>query len=192
MMQTEPKSRRYSKAFEDRERASVSKRAGDRVSTTGAKGHRMQNRLYALRALERLNLLGDDKLKQTLADRPALRWLVDEEGARWAVLTELGRIRDAGQFDTAVTWVLANQPRTGEAVSWIRRFRAGWTEASDARRLAQDIIRTVDSYGLKHPYLTGEQKLEALRLAAEKAVYARQPTIDPGGWSAVTTPVNRP
>jgi hypothetical protein len=192
LMETEPKSMRHSEAFDDRGRASVSKSTGDRVRTSGAKGHKMQNWLYALRALERLNLLGDDKLKQTLANRPALRWLVDEEGARWAVLTELGRIRDTGQFDTAVTWVLAHRPRTGEAVSRIRRFRTGRTEAPDARQLARDIIRTVNAYGLKHPYLTREQKLEALRLAAEEAADARQLTTDPGGCSAITTPVDRP
>ncbi len=73
MMETEPKSMRHSEAFDYRARASVSKSTGNRVRTSGAKGHKMQNWLYALRALERLNLLGDDKLKQTLADRPALR-----------------------------------------------------------------------------------------------------------------------
>lgn len=191
-METEAKSRRHSKAYDYRGLTSVAKSTGDGGRTTGAKGHKMQNRLYALRALERLNLLREDELKHALADRPALRWLLDEEGARWAVLTELGRIRDTGQFDAAVTWVLAHRPRTGEAVSRIRRFRTGRTEAPDARQLARDIIRTVDAYDLKHPYLTREQKIEALRLAAEEAAHARQLTTDPGAGSASTIPVDRP
>ena len=44
---------------------------------------RRRNRLCALRALERLGLLGEENLIPTLARRPALRWLPDEEGARW-------------------------------------------------------------------------------------------------------------
>ena len=64
-------------------------------------------------------------MKQALADKPALRWLVDEEGARWGILIELGRIRDPEKFDGAVEWVLEHRPKSKEAVARIRRFRAG-------------------------------------------------------------------
>jgi hypothetical protein len=90
----------------------------------------MQNRLYALRALERLGLLGDGELRQVLADRPALRWLVDLDGARWGILTELGRIRDLERFEAAVSWVLENRLKTKEAVAWIRLFRTGRVSSS--------------------------------------------------------------
>ena len=71
---------------------------------------RRRNRLCALRALERLGLLGEENLIPTLARRPALRWLADEEGARWPILTELGRIGELGAFVEAVEWVLKIRP----------------------------------------------------------------------------------
>ena len=43
---------------------------------------RRRRRLYALRAMDRLGLLGEENLIATLSRRPALRWLADEEGAR--------------------------------------------------------------------------------------------------------------
>jgi hypothetical protein len=77
-----------------------------KYALSGPKSRRQtQNRLHALRALERLGLLGDGELKRALADRPALRWLMDEDGARWGILVELGRIRDLDKFDSAVAWV---------------------------------------------------------------------------------------
>jgi hypothetical protein len=62
---------------------------------------RKRRRLCALRAMERLGLLGEENMIPTLAARPELRWLADEEGARWAVLRELGRIGDPGAFEEA-------------------------------------------------------------------------------------------
>jgi hypothetical protein len=75
--------------------------------------------------LERLGLLGDGELKQVLADSPALKWLVDVDGARWSILAELGRIRDLEKFDAAVAWVLEHRPKTKEAVRRIRLLRTG-------------------------------------------------------------------
>ena len=43
---------------------------------------RRRRRLHALRAMDRLGLLGEENLISTLAKRPALRWLADEWGAR--------------------------------------------------------------------------------------------------------------
>jgi nucleotide-binding universal stress UspA family protein len=84
---------------------------------------RKRSRLCALRAMDRLGLLGEENLIPTLARRPDLRWLADEGGARWAVLTELGRIGESGAFEEAVEWALENQPSLEEATAYIRRFR---------------------------------------------------------------------
>jgi hypothetical protein len=86
---------------------------------------RRRNRLCALRVLERLGLLGEENLIPTLARRPALRWLANEEGARWAILTELGRIGEPGAFEEAVEWVLKTRPQTEQAKLYICRFRSG-------------------------------------------------------------------
>jgi hypothetical protein len=85
----------------------------------------------ALRAMERLGLLGEENLIPTLVRRPQLRWLADEEGARWAVLTELGRIGELGAFEEAVEWALENRPTPEEANACICRFRAR-TRRADA------------------------------------------------------------
>lgn len=192
-MEIVSKGRGRPRTFDDGELTSVAETMGNGVLTSGLKSRRqMQNRLYALRALERLRLLGDDQLAPTLADRPALRWLVDEEGARWGILTELGRIRDPEQFDVAVEWLLARRPKTREAVTRIRRFRTGRIEAPDARQLAEDIIRTVNGYGLVHPSLTREQELEALRLATEVIADGRHLGSSAAESITITKSVNCP
>ncbi len=68
-------------------------------------------------------------MKQVLADGPALRWLVDEDRARWGVLAEPGRIRDLEEFDAAVAWGLEHRPKTKEAVARIRLFRPARSRA---------------------------------------------------------------
>jgi hypothetical protein len=95
---------------------------------------RRRRRLYALRAMDRLGLLGEEKLIATLARRPALRWLADEEGARWGVLTELGRIGEPEAFEQAVRWVLENRPHTEEAKAYICRFRSATIRPRGAHR----------------------------------------------------------
>jgi hypothetical protein len=98
---------------------------------------RNRRRLCALRAMERLGLLGEENLIPTLAARPQLRWLADEEGARWDVLGQLGRIGDPGTFEEAVAWALQNRPSPEQAGAHVRRLRASTAapsrEASDAR-----------------------------------------------------------
>ena len=95
------------------------------ILPNGPAERRMRSRLCALRAMDRLGLLGEENLIPTLARRPALRWLADEEGARWAILTELGRIREPGAFEEAVEWVLKTRPQTEQAKLYICRFRSG-------------------------------------------------------------------
>ena len=60
----------------------------------GPTKRRRRSKLCALRAVDKLGPLGEGNLLAALADRPRLRWSVDEEGARWAVLAQLGRIGD--------------------------------------------------------------------------------------------------
>jgi hypothetical protein len=167
-MRTVSKSMERPKALDDGELASAAEVMAAGILASGSKSRRqMQNRLYALRAMERLGLLGDGELKRALSERPALRWLVDEEGARWGILAELGRIRDPEKFDVAVWWVLEYRPKTKEAVPHLRRFRTGRSRHPDTGDLSEEIVRAVDRYGRRHPEITRNQELEALRLAAE-------------------------
>jgi hypothetical protein len=111
---------------------------------------RRRSRLYALRAMDRLGLLGEENLIPTLARRPALRWLADEEGARWGLLTELGRIGEPEAFEEAVRWVLGTglvprKPRPRSATSSpapsSRRGSAGQVGRSrDGRRRTVRIL----------------------------------------------------
>jgi hypothetical protein len=83
------------------------------------KQRRTRRRMRALRAMERLGLLEEENLISTLAGRPGLRWLADEQGARWAVLAELGRIGEREAFDDAVEWVLETHPQPYEARAYV-------------------------------------------------------------------------
>jgi len=75
--------------------------------------------------MDRLGLLGEENLIPTLARRPELRWLADEQGARWAVLAQLGRIGEPEAFEEAVAWALENRPSPEQARAYVWRFRAG-------------------------------------------------------------------
>lgn len=97
--------------------------AGDILPGDSAE-RRRRRRLYALRAMERLGLLGE-ALVPTLSRRPGLRWLADEQGARVDILTELGRIRDPSTFEAAVAWVAENRPHTDAARARVRLVRTG-------------------------------------------------------------------
>jgi hypothetical protein len=83
------------------------------------KQRRTRRRMRALRAMERLGLLEEENLISTLAERPELRWLADERGARWAVLAELGRIGEREAFDKAVEWALEAHPQPYEARAYV-------------------------------------------------------------------------
>jgi hypothetical protein len=85
---------------------------------------RRRSRLCALRAMDRLGMLGEENLIPTLARRPQLRWLADEGGARWEILAELGRIGEPDTFERAVGWALENRPSPEEARAYVRRVRA--------------------------------------------------------------------
>jgi hypothetical protein len=172
------KSSDHPKVFDNGDLASATETMADEVLASGPKSRRQtQNRLYALRAMERLGLLEEGGLERTLADKPALRWLVDEDGARWGILAELGRIRDLEKFDAAVWWVLEYQPKTKEAVARLRHFRIGKSKLPDICELAEEIVRAVKGYGIRHPDLTREQELEALRMATEALVGSRPPRL---------------
>ena len=88
-----------------------------------------------MRAMDRLVLLGEENLIPTLARRPELRWLADEEGARWAILAQLGRIGAPEAFEEAVAWALETRPSPEQARIHVWRLRAG--AAAPAREAAQ-------------------------------------------------------
>jgi hypothetical protein len=85
------------------------------ILPNGPTERRKRRRLCAMRAMERLGLWSEENLIPTLAKRPELRWLADEEGARWDVLAELGRIGRRDAFDEAVGWTVMARPRPEEA-----------------------------------------------------------------------------
>ncbi len=101
----------------------------------GPDERRRRRRLYALRAMDRLGLLGEGNLVPTLARRPALRWLADEWGARWGVLAELGRIGEPGAFEAAVGWALENRPRPEQVKAYVCRIRSGVIPSAGAGRV---------------------------------------------------------
>jgi hypothetical protein len=84
---------------------------------------RRRSRLCALRAMDRLGLLGEENLIPTLARRPELRWLADEQGARWAVLAELGRVGEPKAFEEAVEWALEARPHPEEVRAHVLLLR---------------------------------------------------------------------
>ena len=110
------------------------------ILPNGPAERRERNRLYALRAMDRLGLLGEENLIPTLAARPALRWLADERGARWAILIELGRIGEPGAFEEAVKWALESRPHPEEAKDYIRRIRLGAIDRAGAGSTAAKAI----------------------------------------------------
>jgi hypothetical protein len=75
--------------------------------------------------MDRLGLLDEENLIPTLIKRPDLRWLADEEGARWAVLRELGRIGESGAFEEGLQWVLKNRPSPEEARAYVVALGSG-------------------------------------------------------------------
>ena len=111
----------------------------------GSDERRRRSRLCALRAMDRLGLLGEENLIPTLARRPQLRWLADEGGARWGVLTELGRIGEPGAFEEAVEWALQNRPPPEEVRARVSRLRNGAVRpdahGSGVRRTAPSVPR---------------------------------------------------
>ena len=68
--------------------------------------------------------------------------------------------------------MLEYQPRTKEAVAEIRRFRTGKSRPPDTVELAEEIIRAVNGYGLRHLEIRRDQELEALCSATEAVAYA--------------------
>ena len=102
------------------------------ILPNGLAERRKRRRMCAIRAMDRLGLLGEENLIPRLARRPELRWLADEEGARWAVLAELGRIGDPQVFEEAVEWALENRPRPEVAAAYVRSLRSGAQRPDDA------------------------------------------------------------
>jgi hypothetical protein len=111
---------------------------------------RMRSRLCALRAMDRLGLLDEENLIATLSGRPQLRWLLDEWGARWGVLRELGRLGELGAFEEAVEWALENRPSPEEAKTCIRRFRACTRRPHSASRMGRRLVKARTAPSVPH------------------------------------------
>ena len=92
---------------------------------------RRRRRLCALRAMDRLGLLGEENLIPTLARRPELGWLAHEQGARWDVLAELGRIGETKAFEEAVEWALEARPKPDEARAYVLLSATSRTHGPD-------------------------------------------------------------
>ena len=90
--------------------------------------------------MDRLGLLGEENLIPTLARRPDLRWLADEDGARWALLKELGRIGDPVTFEEAVAWTLENRPSPKQARAYVCHLRSGTVRPDGAGRLGRRLV----------------------------------------------------
>ena len=115
------------------------------ILPNGPAERRKRRRMCAMRAMDRLGLWGEENLIPTLARRPELRWLADEEGARWTVLAQLGRIGEPEAFEEAVAWVLETRPSPEQARTHVWRLRAGGAvarEATEARRSARHLRPT--------------------------------------------------
>jgi hypothetical protein len=117
------------------------------------KQRRTRGRMRTLRAMKRLGLLEEENLISTLAERPELRWLADERGARWAVLAELGRIGEREAFDEAVQWALEAHPQPYEA----RAYVLGGGPAPTWERVCLESLRC----GLHIPEVVPFQQKEA-------------------------------
>jgi hypothetical protein len=120
---------------------------------------RRRSRLCALRAMDRLGLLGEENLIATLAGRPRLRWLADEGGARWDVLAELGRIGEPEAFEAAVDWTLENRPRPEQARAYLCRFRSGAIRLpADAGRAGRSLFTEGVASGPHPRRATGKEE----------------------------------
>lgn len=100
-------------------------------------------------------------------DDPRREWLVNEETARWSVLTELGRLREQRgdeAFWEAVEWVLENRPRVKDAVATLRGYRTGKSPPSGEAGLHREMVKFVNAYLVRHPGTSWLQVEEALRL----------------------------
>ena len=93
---------------------------------------RRRRRLHALRAMDRLGLLGEKNVKATLAGIPQLRWLADEWGARWDILAELGRIGEPEAFEEALRWALENRTRPEQSRAHLWLFGSGGLRPAEA------------------------------------------------------------
>jgi hypothetical protein len=81
-------------------------------------------------------------------------WLVNEETAKWSILSELGRLRDQrGEeaFWEAVEWVLENRPKVKEAVAVLRRYRTGRSPQGNADGVYEALRKTTNDYLKTHP-----------------------------------------
>jgi hypothetical protein len=90
-------------------------------------------------------------------------WLADWEEmhtgnnrARWSILAELGRLRDADTIAIMALRICELKPKTTDAIAMIRRFRLGRKPAGDSEKLFDILARAVDDYRHAHQDATIE------------------------------------
>jgi hypothetical protein len=106
-MRTVSKSMERPKALDDGELASAAEVMAAGILASDSKSRRqMQNRLYALRAMERLGLLGDAELKRALSEEASPKVASGRRGSpvgyprRVGANQGLGKIRRRGVVGT--------------------------------------------------------------------------------------------
>ena len=98
-----------------------------------------------------------------------LRWLADEEGARWGVLTELGRIGEPEAFEQAVRWALENRPCLEEAKAHICRLKSGAIRPTGVRRAGRSVKGRTAPNG-PHPRRATGKKEKSTGLRREESL----------------------
>ena len=126
-----------------------------------------QERAYAFVALRRAGIL--DEPSEELKSR--LGWLVDDEGARWGILAQLGRIEDPETFREALAWVLEERPKAKDAEAAIRRMRTGRVPQEQPAQLYRLLLKTVDGFRASHPDAGLWYVERELELALEEVRY---------------------
>jgi hypothetical protein len=122
----------------------------------------------------------DDKSRRTIVKRfhlsRAARVLEDEERfayivgsgkPRMDILAELGRIENDATLMEIADYICRHKMKTKDAITAIRRYRLGQSAPGNGLTLADEIIRTINSYRHRHPNTPADVVDWALRLAGD-------------------------
>lgn len=90
------------------------------------------------------------------------------EGMRIEILAELGRLNDPATIRAVAAQVCEHRMKVKDAVAMIRTWRNGGAAPGDTLALANEIVRVVHSYRLRHPATTDDQVRLAFRLAGRE------------------------
>jgi hypothetical protein len=91
-----------------------------------------------------------------------------QQRIRRVVLYELGRIDDDQLLLAMARELCKQEPSARGAITMIRRCRGCQRKHGDPLDFANEIIRTLNDYLCRHPEMTNEDALSALRTAASQ------------------------